>query len=131
MKKIGVLNQPLSRVIAGLGHMNTLVVADAGLPIPASTERIDLAVSAGIPAFLDVLRAVLGEMEVQGAIVAQEMLEHSPQIYEALRDLLGDVPIQTVPHELLKARTADARAVVRTGEFTPYANVILIAGVVF
>ena len=131
MKKIGVLNQPLSRVLAGLGHMDTLVIADAGLPIPSGTERIDLAVSAGIPAFLDVLRAVLSEMEVQGAIVAEEMLERSPQIYEALRELLGDVPIQTVPHEQFKARTADARAVVRSGEFTPYANVILIAGVVF
>ena len=131
MKKTGVLNQPLSRVIAGLGHMDTLVIADAGLPIPFGTERIDLAVSAGIPAFLDVLRAVLGEMEVQEAIVAEEMLERSPQIYEALRELLGDVPIRTVPHEQFKARTADARAVVRSGEFTPYANVILIAGVVF
>ncbi len=131
MKKTGVLNQPLSRVIAGLGHMDTLVIADAGLPIPSGTERIDLAVSAGIPAFLDVLRAVLGEMEVQEAIVAEEMLERSPQIYEALRELLGDVPIRTVPHEQFKARTADARAVVRSGEFTPYANVILIAGVVF
>ena len=131
MKKTGVLNQPLSRVIAGLGHMDTLVIADAGLPIPSGTERIDLAVSAGIPAFVDVLRAVLSEMEVQGAIVAEEMLERSPQIYEALRELLGDVPIQTVPHEQFKARTADARAVVRSGEFTPYANVILIAGVVF
>ncbi len=131
MKKFGVLNQPLSRVLAGLGHMDTLVIADAGLPIPPSTERIDLAVSAGIPAFLDVLRAVLSEMEVQGAVVAAEMLERSPHIYEALRELLGDVPIQTVPHEQFKAQTAEARAVVRTGEFTPYANVILIAGVVF
>ncbi len=131
MKKIGVLNQPLSRVLAGLGHMDELVIADAGLPIPTGTERIDLAVSAGIPAFLDVLRAVLSEMEVQGAVVAAETIERSPQMYEALRELLGDVPIQTVPHEQFKVRAAAARAVVRTGEFTPYANVILIAGVVF
>ncbi len=131
MKKIGVLNQPLSRVIAGLGHMDELVIADAGLPIPPNTARIDLAVSAGVPAFLDVLRAVLSEMEVQGAIVAEELLQRSPQMYEALRELLGDVPIRTMPHEQFKTRTANARAVVRTGEFTPYANVILIAGVVF
>ncbi len=131
MKKIGVLNQPLSRVIAGLGHMDELVIADAGLPIPPNTARIDLAVSAGVPAFLDVLRAVLSEMEVQGAIVAEEMLQRSPQMYQALTELLGDVPIRTMPHEQFKTRTANARAVVRTGEFTPYANVILIAGVVF
>ncbi len=131
MKKIGILNQPLSTAIAGLGHMDTLVVADAGLPIPEGPTRIDLAVSAGVPAFLDVLRAVLSEMEVQGAIIASEMAERSPEMQAALLDVLGDVPIEAVPHEEFKARTAAARAVVRTGEFTPYANVILIAGVVF
>ncbi len=131
MKKTGLLNQPLSSVIAGLGHTDTLVIADAGLPVPATTERIDLAVSAGVPPFLDVLRAVLSEMKVESAIVAQELAERSLEMERALRALLADVPIETVPHVEFKARTAFARAVVRTGEFTPYANVILSAGVVF
>ncbi|MBS3783318.1 MAG: D-ribose pyranase, partial [Anaerolineae bacterium] len=124
-------NQPLSSVIAGMGHKDTLVVADAGLPIPAETPRIDLALTEGVPGFLDTLRGVLMEMEVERAIVAQEMLTESPQIYEAFEALLGDVPIETVPHGVLKEKTRSARAVVRTGEFTPYANVILMAGVVF
>lgn len=131
MKKTGLLNQPLSEVIAGMGHYDTLVIADAGLPIPVSTRRIDLAVSAGIPTFLDVLRAVLSEMQAQGAIVAQEMTSRSPEMYAALRDVLGDIPVEFVPHEQFKTQTASARAVARTGEFTPYANVILVSGVVF
>jgi D-ribose pyranase len=131
MKKTGLLNQPLSTVIAGLGHTDTLVIADAGLPIPSGVERIDLAVSAGMPPFLEVLRAVLGEMQIEGVVIAAEMHTRSPQMYAALLDLLGDVPVQTVTHEQFKARTREARAVVRTGEFTPYANIILIAGVVF
>ncbi len=131
MKKTGLLNQPLSEVIAGLGHFDTLVVGDAGLPIPPTTRRIDLAVSAGVPRFLDVVSAILGEMQVQTAIVAQEMPTRSPEAYEALRRLLGDIPVELVPHEELKAQTASARAVARTGEFTPYANVILVSGVVF
>jgi D-ribose pyranase len=53
MKKIGTLNQPLSTVIAGLGHMDILVIADAGLPIPSDTQRIDLALKRGIPGFID------------------------------------------------------------------------------
>jgi D-ribose pyranase len=44
---------------------------------------------------------------------------------------LGDTPIVTVPHQSFKAQTHSARAVIRTGEFTPYANIILEAGVVF
>ena len=131
MKKTGLLNQPLSEVIAGLGHTDTLVVADAGLPIPAETRRIDLALTKGVPAFLDTLGAVLGEMQVERAIVAEEMLDVSPGIYDAIVDLLGDVPIETVTHLVFKEQTRSARAVVRTGEFTPYANVILVAGVVF
>jgi D-ribose pyranase len=131
MKKTGVLNQPLSAVIAGLGHMDTLVIADAGLPIPAKTLRIDLALTQGIPSFLDTLAVVLKEMQVERAIVAEEMLSASPGIYQGIQDLLGDVPIETVTHLIFKEQTRSARAVVRTGEFTPYANIILVAGVVF
>lgn len=131
MKKIGVLNQPISSVIAGLGHMDTLVIADAGLPIPSETQRIDLALVEGIPTFLDTLRAVLREMEVERAIVAEEMLNVSPEVYEAIKGLLGDVPIETVTHLIFKEQTRSAQAVVRTGEFTPYANIILVAGVIF
>ena len=131
MKRIGILNQPVSSVVAGLGHTDTLVIADAGLPIPPQTQRIDLALAEGIPSFLDTLRVVLTEMEAERAIVAEDMLDVSPQVYEAIKEMLGDVPIGTVTHLILKERTRSARAVIRTGEFTPYANVILTAGVVF
>jgi D-ribose pyranase len=131
VKKIGILNQPISSIIAGLGHTDTLIIADAGLPIPPETQRIDLALTEGIPSFIDTLRVVLTEMEVERAIVAEEMLDASPQVYEAVKEMLGDVPIETVTHLIFKEQTRSARAVIRTGEFTPYANVILTAGVVF
>ena len=131
MKKIGLLNQPLSEVIAGLGHTDTLVIADAGLPIPAETRRIDLALVEGIPSFLDTLGAVLREMQVEQVVIAEEMLDVSPGTYDAIVNLLGDVPVETVTHLVFKEQTRSSRAVVRTGEFTPYANVILVAGVVF
>jgi D-ribose pyranase len=131
VKKIGVINQPISSLIAGLGHLDTVVVADAGLPIPLETQRIDLALAQGIPPFVDTLRVLLTEMKVEKAIVAKEMAKVSPQLYEAVKGILGGVPIETVSHEELKDRTHSAKAVVRTGEFTPYANVILVAGVVF
>lgn len=131
MKKLGTLNQPLSTVIAGLGHMDTLVVADAGLPIPPETQRIDLALKQGIPAFLETVKVVLAEMAVERVVVAEEMLTVSPALYAALEEILGDIPIDTISHRAFKGQTRDARAVVRTGEFTPYANIILVAGVVF
>ena len=131
MKKQGILNQPISAVIAGLGHTDTLVIADAGLPIPAQTVRIDLALTEGIPSFVDTLRAVLGEMCVERAIIAEEVLTAAPHIRDLIGELLGDVPVETLPHEAFKVQTHEARAVIRTGECTPYANIILVSGVVF
>ncbi len=131
MKKTGLLNQPISAVIAGLGHTDILCVADAGLPIPPETERIDLALFAGVPTFLETLRAVLSELQVERAIVAEEMLDVSPELHQQIRELMDNVPIDTVSHGVFKEQTRSARAVIRTGEFTPYANILLFAGVVF
>ena len=131
MKKIGTLNQPLSEVIAGLGHQDSLVVADAGLPISSGTRRIDLALTQGTPGFLETLRVILEEIKVERAIVAEEMQTVSKPLFDEVKSLLPGVQIETIPHEELKQLTHAAKAVVRTGEFTPYANVILVSGVVF
>ncbi len=128
MKKVGIINQPLSAVISGLGHTDTLTIADAGLPIPASTQRIDLALTTGVPSFIQTLETILGELFVEKAIVAEEMKEVSPHMFEAVLETLDGVPVDMVPHVLFKEKTADSKAVVRTGEFTPYANIILVAG---
>lgn len=131
MKKQGILNPQLSRVIAELGHTDALVIADAGLPIPVGIERIDLALTGGIPSFMDVLSAILGEMQVERAVIASEMQTSSPQLYAQIDATINGCPIGEVPHVEFKLLTARARAIVRTGEFTPYANIILYSGVVF
>ncbi|HEY8446598.1 MAG TPA: D-ribose pyranase [Thermomicrobiales bacterium] len=131
MKKGGVLNHRLSEVIATMGHTDFLVLADAGLPVPKGVERIDLAVSAGIPALLDVARAVAGELQVERLIVATELTGRNPALADAIAGLFPGATVDRVPHEDFKALTTKARAVVRTGECTPYANVILVSGVTF
>lgn len=131
MKKGQLLNQPISAVVAGMGHTDELVIGDAGLPIPAGPQRIDLALTAGIPAFLDTLEAVLSELAVETAVIATEMITVSPNLYAAIQERLSTVRVIHVPHEVLKVRTQSAKAIIRTGEFTPYANIILSSGVVF
>jgi len=131
MKKTPVLNVELSEVIAGLGHGDMLVIGDAGLPIPLETRRIDLALTRDVPGFVETLRVALTEMQVQSVIVAEETGQVSPHILEAIKKLLPDTPIGFVTHEALKAKMPEAIAAVRTGEFTPYANIILVSGVVF
>ncbi len=131
MKKTGIINAPISAVIAALGHMDMLSIADAGLPIPQEVQRIDLALTQGIPGFLDTLRVVLSEMKVEKVIIAEEMKEISPDMLNEIQGLIGDIPVDFVPHPDFKELTKSSRAIIRTGEYTPYANIILVSGVVF
>ncbi|KQW59723.1 D-ribose pyranase [Variovorax sp. Root411] len=130
MKRTALLHAELSQVIASLGHGDMLVLGDAGLPIPDGPRRIDLAVARGVPLLTDVLNAVLSEMQVESIVVADEALGDAKKLPGWYPQSLGIAP-QTVSHEEFKRRSAKARAIVRTGECTPYANIILIAGVKF
>jgi len=131
MKKTGVLHHQLSAVIAAMGHTDLLVVGDAGLPVPPGVPCVDLAVTAGLPPMLDVVRAIATELQVEELTVADELLERDAALPDALRALFPDARFRHVPHDELKALSARARAVVRTGEVTPYANVVLASGVTF
>lgn len=131
MKKIGILNQPISTLIAGLGHIDMVVICDAGLPIPPGTTRIDLALVEGIPTFAQTVEAIQRELQVERLIIAKEMPVHSPQVFEFLQKSFSALPIEQIPHSQFKELTRQAAAIIRTGEFSPYANVILVAGVVF
>ena len=129
MKRTALLHAELSHAIATLGHGDMLVISDVGLPIPNGPRRIDLALTPGIPAVADVLRVVLTELQVEKAVIATEAMERAQGLLPSWCQL--PVTPQTVSHDEFKRLTERARVVVRTGECTPYANVILVAGVTF
>ena len=129
MKRTALLNAELSHAIATLGHGDMLYIGDVGLPIPDGPRRIDLALTPGIPAVADVLRVVLTELQVEKAVIATEAVERAQGLLPEWCQL--PVSPQTVSHDEFKRLTERARVVVRTGECTPYANVILVAGVTF
>jgi D-ribose pyranase len=133
MKKSGTLNAQLSRVIAAMGHSDRIVICDCGLPIPHGAEVVDLALAKNIPRFIETLSVVLEELQVESAVIASEMSRSSPRIHQELVRLLGSISVSAVPHEEFKRLTSTNGniAFVRTGEATPYANVILVAGVAF
>lgn len=118
-------------MIAAIGHGQTLVIGDAGLPVPPATRRIDLAVRPGMPSFLDVLEAVLEAGVFEGGVIAVELLDANSALVERIRADLASGSLDSVPHDELKRRAGEAIAVVRSGEFTPYANILLRAGVPF
>ncbi|KLU60441.1 D-ribose pyranase [Peptococcaceae bacterium CEB3] len=130
MKKQGVLHGELSRFIATLGHGQTLVIADYGLPVPAQVPLVDLAVSRGVPSFLDVLDAVLSELSVEKITLAKELEREHPDLFDRIQQLAA-APRELIGHDVLKERLASAAVIVRTGEWTSYANIILKSSVVF
>jgi D-ribose pyranase len=132
MKRHGHLNRDVSRVLARMGHTDSLVIADCGLPVPDGIECIDLSIAPGEPAFTRVLDSVLADFKVERAVFATEAKERNPSVAARAARLSGEqVQVHFVTHEALKQLTQQARAVIRTGEATPYANVLLYSGVTF
>ena len=135
MKKGRLLNSEISSVISTMGHTDHITVGDAGLPIPSDVKRIDLAVEKGVPTFLGTLEVILDELKVEEVVIAKEMEEVSGEFYAKLLKLLekkcGKITVVEVSHEEFKGITKESKAVVRTGECTPYANIILKSGVTF
>nr|WP_239552573.1 D-ribose pyranase [Oceanisphaera litoralis] len=134
-----MLNSHLSALVARVGHTDDIVLADAGLPIPAGPERIDLAVSPGLPGLQPMLAALLSELQLESVVLAEEIKTVSPDLHRLLLSQLAeaadaqgrDIPVNYISHADFKRQNAGARAVVRTGECTPYANIILRCGVPF
>lgn len=131
MKKNGILNQDLLAVIGSLGHTDRIVVCDAGLPIDPNVRRIDLAITKGMVPFMDVLKPLLNELVVEKIILAQEIVAKSPAMHQEIVAVTKGIPLEQVSHEEFKKLTRGAKAIIRTGECTPYANVILQSGVNF
>ena len=132
MHKNCMLNSDINRVLGELAHTDQLCIGDCGLPVPAGVEKIDLALKKGIPGFWDVLEAVAENMLVEQVTVAEEMKLHCPELLEKIRRYFRTaVELRFVSHAQLKKETQCCKAIVRTGEMTPYANIILTAACLF
>lgn len=132
MKNSPLLHSRLSAVVAALGHGELLVIADAGLPVPPGVELIDLALSPGIPTVEAVLSAVLAELVAESGVTnAEQAPAYAARLRRHWQSLVPQAPLDTIAHAGLKELSSVSHAVVRTGEFTPYANVVIRAGVPF
>ena len=147
MKTNGILNNDLARLVARLGHGDMLVITDRGFPFPRheKTECIDVSVGRNLPKFVDVVKVVLEELEIEKVIIADETKDISPHVYKELKDVVflkknkgNDIVEENIPHLEFKdlvlngsLQGKEVKGFVKTGEFTPYANIILISGVDF
>ncbi|MEB8171512.1 MULTISPECIES: D-ribose pyranase [Staphylococcaceae] len=131
MYKTGTLNSEISKVLSDLGHTDTIVIADCGLPVPKGVQKIDLAVRQGLPSFIDVVDEIARHMVIEHVTLAEEIKDSNPAVLKEVDSIVKGIPNDFVTHEQFKALTENSEAIIRTGEATPYANIILRSGVNF
>ena len=133
MKKGGILHSELARIVAGMGHGDKLVVCDSGFPIPHGKPVADVILTVGVPGVVQTLTTILQELHIEGVIVAEEVERRCVTMFRQIQNAAGPVPLKKISHEEFKQLTRNENNIsfVRTGEATPFANVILVAGVLF
>lgn len=128
MIKSGILHPTLNRILAETGHTDLLTICDRGFPVPAGPERLDLAITDDLPTVLDVLRAIDKQFVIDAIVVTDEMKQASPERFTALTSEFPHIRFQTMPHARFKEVCHESRAVIRTGDTVPYANLIIVSG---
>jgi len=131
MKKSGVLNSDISRILSYMRHTDTICISDCGLPCPDETELIDISLEKGVPDFVRVLKAVVNDMSVEKIFLAEEIRVKNPAVLKEIQTLLPGVRTDFMPHEEFKKKLLSCKAVVRSGEASPYANIILQSACIF
>lgn len=131
MKKSGVLNSDISRVLSYMRHTDTICISDCGLPCPDETELIDISLEKGVPDFVRVLKAVVNDMSVEKIFLAEEIRVKNLAVLKEIQTLLPGVRTDFMPHEEFKKKLLSCKAVVRSGEASPYANIILQSACIF
>ncbi|WP_414049257.1 D-ribose pyranase [Macrococcus animalis] len=131
MYKTGTLNSEISKVLSDLGHTDEIVIGDCGLPVPEGIKKIDLALVKGLPSFIDVLSEIERHMVIEHITLANEIKSANTKVLTAIEKLMGDTETSYVTHEEFKNLSKHAKVIIRTGEATPYANIILRSGVNF
>ncbi|KAF3306239.1 MULTISPECIES: D-ribose pyranase [Lactobacillales] len=131
MKKNGILNSEISKLLSDLGHTDQITIGDAGLPVPDGVMKIDLALKLGTPSFIEVLEEVLKDMAVEKVILAEEIKVDNESQLDAIHQLVGTNEVEFVSHEAFKKQSGQSKAIIRTGEATPFSNIILQSNVVF
>jgi len=129
MKEIGILNREIADVISMMGHMDEMIVCDAGFPIPLEIRTVDISLSENIPTVVKVLEELTKYFSVEKLVMADETQQVSPSMFGRIVEVFNEgIPVMTIPHAELKERSHHVKAIIRTGDFTAYTNVLLVSG---
>jgi D-ribose pyranase len=128
VRETGTLNRDVSDVLSTLGHTDEMIVCDAGFAIPQGIRTVDIALAKDKPTVLELLTELREHFSVEKVVVADATRDVSPTRFHAIREVFGgNVPVEVIPPAEFKRRARSVKAVVRTGDFTAYSNVLLVS----
>ena len=129
MKEVGMINGQIDAALNRQGHMDLMMVVDAGFPCPDHVELIDIALAEGVPSILDVLAELHKVHSVEKLVFAQETFDHNPTYFRKAVAVFGDeMEVEVIPHMELKERSHKVKTIIRTGDFTAWGNLMLVSG---
>ena len=129
MKEVGILNRDVAQVVSMMGHMDEMIVCDAGFPIPLGVRTVDLSLAENRPTVVEFLEELKRYFSVEKLVLANETKEVSPSMFDRIVAVLDKgTAVETIPHTELKQRSKSVKAVIRTGDFTAFTNVLLVSG---
>lgn len=131
MKRNGIINSEISKVLSYMRHTDLICISDLGLPCPDNIKTIDLSLKLGSPSFIDVLSEIIKDMKIERIILAEEIKDNNKEVYNKILSMFENISIEYVSHNNFKQKTSDCKAIIRTGEATPYANIILQSACIF
>ncbi|HBP62922.1 MAG TPA: D-ribose pyranase [Desulfosporosinus sp.] len=130
MKLGRILNKDLNELIACMGHGDFIIVCDAGFPIPRDAWRIDLAIEKDVPDTSYVLEIIKSDLMIEKIAYAEDVKTYNDPLYQDLQRLFPGIEHEQISHEsILSEMAGKAKAIVRTGAFNPWGNVLLYTGV--
>lgn len=126
MLKSGILNPAINSLLSRVRHTNTLVIADRGFPYWPQIETVDISLVDDIPRVLDVLRAIQANFVIGKIVMAEEFRRvNTTDTVRAFEQCFGSISTVFEPHVQFKLRIPQAIGLIRTGDTTQYANMIL------
>lgn len=121
-----LLNPEIAALVRRVNHTQMLILADRGFPIPNVKHVVDISLTSDVPTIPQVLTAILPDLPLDRIILASEMEVASPGRWHSHHQ--GDHRLQAVPHLEFKRLAQHAVGCIRTGDSSPYANLILVGG---
>jgi D-ribose pyranase len=126
MLQSGILNPHVLDLVARIRHTNTLVIADWAFPFWREIETVDISLTHGIPTVLDVLDLLTPVFKIGRIWQAEEFVAcNTPETVARFVKSFGDIPLTREAHVDFKKRVPHAIGLIRTGDPTPYGNVII------